>query len=280
MKSRKHSPYRGGFTLVELLVVIAIIAILVGLLLPAVNAARSAARRMSCSNNMRNIGLAMLTYENSTSHLPPAYTTNPDHNGITFVLPYLEQGNIYDKIDQSKDWDDVANDPATENNIAVLRCPSAPGNQDWVADYAANTLFTTTAVNKLGGKLTQTRSNYDGLLQEDPQPLAVCRDGASNTMLYFEDGGRPEKWTESGLVSGTVSGSRWADRASYFHTHDVCGGSQVQNCNNNNEIYSFHDGGCMYVFADNHVSFISDSLDANVWVSLFTSRAGDINEAQ
>src|SRR3954470_19143797 len=119
MKRRSSSR---GFTLVELLVVIAIIGILVALLLPAIQAAREAARRMQCTNKMKQIGLAILNYESAKKQLPLAYTPNftgpigkgpcpgantpgnldnykPHHFVLTFILPYLELQNIYDQID-------------------------------------------------------------------------------------------------------------------------------------------------------------------------------------
>src|SRR5262245_19571769 len=93
---------RRGFTLVELLVVIAIIAMLIALLLPAVQAAREAGRRSSCSNNLRQMALAVHTYSDSKNQLPSSVrpaglTTLPRIAGLTFLLPYLEQGSMYDQ---------------------------------------------------------------------------------------------------------------------------------------------------------------------------------------
>jgi prepilin-type N-terminal cleavage/methylation domain-containing protein/prepilin-type processing-associated H-X9-DG protein len=133
---------RGGFTLVELLVVIAIIGILVGLLLPAVQAAREAARRMQCSNNLKQLGLAMHNYEGTFKTFPPAYFVDSRLNAQmwgTMILPFIEQkplGDVYDSrvpsFDQSPSLGYSAT--ATQSNLVAIQtpletfvCPSAPG---------------------------------------------------------------------------------------------------------------------------------------------------------
>src|SRR4029079_3652347 len=100
---------RAGFTLVELLVVIAIIGVLVALLLPAVQAAREAARRAQCTSQMKQYALAVLNYENAKKELPRAYTVNNgkvgSHGLTPFVLSYIEQGALAQRYDLTKDWD-------------------------------------------------------------------------------------------------------------------------------------------------------------------------------
>ncbi len=108
--------------------------ILVALLLPAVQAAREAARRMQCSNNIKQIALALHNYESEYKQLPPAYTVDENGNRLhswrTLLLPYMEQQALYRQIDFSKPWDDPANAFLQDTNIATFRCPSsgiAPG---------------------------------------------------------------------------------------------------------------------------------------------------------
>ncbi len=121
-------PSPRGFTLVELLVVIAIIGILVALLLPAVQSARESARRISCSNNLKQMGLAFHNYHDTHKYFP-----NYDAGGsismasaFTAILPYLEQGNTYQLYDFTKGNSDPANLQAVSQRIEVYLCPSAP----------------------------------------------------------------------------------------------------------------------------------------------------------
>jgi prepilin-type N-terminal cleavage/methylation domain-containing protein len=159
---------RCAFTLVELLVVIAIIGILVALLLPAIQAAREAARRTQCVNKMKQIGLAILNYESARKQLPLAYTPNytgqigtgpcpgtnipgnptngkPHHFVLTFILPYMEQQAVFDQIDiLTQDWNSktasaskkTINNDVVKVDIADYLCPSAEGRPDrYTTDY-------------------------------------------------------------------------------------------------------------------------------------------------
>jgi prepilin-type N-terminal cleavage/methylation domain-containing protein/prepilin-type processing-associated H-X9-DG protein len=175
MKMLSRPKRRGAFTLVELLVVIAIIGILVALLLPAIQAAREAARRVQCTNNLKQIGLAILNYESNKKEYPLAYTPNYDltqnkglcvgnaippsspatryknasnglaeHFVLTFILPYLEQQSLYDAIDLDMPWYSQTASTKTANknfevvkaDIADFLCPSAPGRSGkYTTDY-------------------------------------------------------------------------------------------------------------------------------------------------
>jgi len=119
-----------GFTLVELLVVIAIIGTLVGLLLPAVQSAREAARRMQCGNNLKQLAIALQNYESARKQLPLAYT---DPNGATkfhswapFLLPYVEEANLVSQYTLATEWWKSPNREIVINQLAVVQCPSTP----------------------------------------------------------------------------------------------------------------------------------------------------------
>lgn len=119
-----------GFTLVELLVVIAIIGILVGMLLPAVQSVRSAARRTACLNNIKNIGLAVHNFESAQSYVPPGARLGEGTGWHAFILPHIEQQNLYERIEivdpnQEFEWSDEG-ESVLQQLISLFRCPTEP----------------------------------------------------------------------------------------------------------------------------------------------------------
>jgi len=276
-------PRRPGMTLVELLVVIAIVALLIGLLLPAVQGVRETGRRTQCGNQMRQIGFAILAHEQSHRTLPPGWTRPASgsslpkaHSVYTYILPQLEQLAIHDRVDWNSDWNAGTNGTSLAVALPVAVCPSAPGGRQFVADYASCELIASTASSPLvGSGAITSRPTWTGTLRNGPRSAADIRDGLSNTWLFFEDAGRPQGWADgrpTGSIS--VSGARWADVENYFHVHEQRGG-RMQNLTNNNEIYSFHPGGATFGMGDGSVRFGSDQIDPEVFVSVFTGKAGD-----
>ena len=153
--------------------VLGIIAILIALLLPAVRTARPAARRAQCVNNLKQIMLALHSYEQMHKALPPAYTVDangrPLHSWRTLILPYLEQERLYQTIDLSKPWNDPANAKALDTDLPVFRCPESDGPRN-----------TTTYLAIAGPN--------GGLLPKEPRRLAEITDAHSSTMMVIEAG--------------------------------------------------------------------------------------------
>jgi len=276
-----------GFTLVELLVVLTIIAILVALLIPAVQMARETARRLQCSNNLKQLGLGILSYEQSHRVFPPAYCRQPAHNMLAFILPYVEQQAVFERYHFDRDWSAAENQAARQTHLSIFVCPSAPGGRRCVTDYATCEEFWSTAKSMLlaTGQVTP-RSEWENLFRaarlpefpnSRPTRVADVTDGLSNTLMLFEDAGRPEEYRGGRRTGRTdVTGALWADDEVEIWVHDVCDTMRVINCNNNNEIYSFHPAGCNFLFGDGAVRFLGQNIHTETFVSLFTRAAGDV----
>ncbi|TWU38940.1 hypothetical protein Q31b_40180 [Novipirellula aureliae] len=192
------STKRTAFTLVELLVVIAIIGVLVGLLLPAVQAAREAARRMQCSNHLKQIALACHNYQSAFKSFPPSAivdldTTTTGNNGSWGVhgriLPFLEQENVFDRVDLSIAWD---NQSAIDGvKIPVFACPSDPLS-DQVRTFSDNrpALYPTNYGFNFGRWFVydpSTQKGGDGMFFPNRfLDFRDCLDGTSHTLLIAE----------------------------------------------------------------------------------------------
>src|SRR5437764_3116684 len=121
---RFHSDRVRGFTLIELLVVIAIIGVLIGLLLPAVQQVREAANRAKCTNNLKQIGLAMHGYHDAYYAFPPAFAKPSNWGWAVWILPWIEQGNLYNTINPQATG--ITVNAATTTKLLIYTCPSDP----------------------------------------------------------------------------------------------------------------------------------------------------------
>lgn len=288
---------RFGFTLVELLVVIAIIGILIGLLLPAVQAVREAARRMQCSNNLKQIGLAIHNFENTHKTLPPGADWKPDgpKRGSMFVylLPFLEQGSLHAHFNlKSSDTDGTVisqtGELAGSVLISTLVCPSDNRSDRYFGlaahNYSASRGPTDVYVNE-NCFCNHDWQDFSMAPLDDPRRfagpftrvgtrarLADVSDGLSNTLFVGEV--RPEcsEHARNGWASSN-NGNGYCTTIipiNFETCNDASPNPCRQSCNWNTEVgfKSAHSDGCQYLLGDGSVRFIQESLDHTVYQHL------------
>ncbi len=295
---------RKAFTLIELLVVIAIIAVLIGMLLAAVQKVREAANRMACSNNLKQIGLAMQQFHDAYGKFPPGVvngtvrelgiTASVEHGTMPFLLPYLEQQNLANQYDRNLNWFDAKNQPVAKTPLGVVQCPSAESNRT-ETDFDHMVDGKVAACSDYAGIREVHKALLDsGYVDKPANPASVMQinvmvrladvtDGASNTILFAEDAGRPQLWHKGQLVSGEkITGGPWAGRNLIWGTPP----DAVQppwpcaiNCSNHREVYSFHPGGANAVFADGSVHFLKAGMRLRVLARLVTRAGGEVVSA-
>jgi prepilin-type N-terminal cleavage/methylation domain-containing protein/prepilin-type processing-associated H-X9-DG protein len=278
-----------GFTLVELLVVIAIIGALVGMLLPAVQRVREAGRRVSCMNNMKQMGLGLTNYEAARRRFPPGADVLPtanlpwgrNHAWSSFILPYLEGSEVATKIDYTRWWNaSGGNDIASDIILPMYVCPSGierfPGKQDYggVYGWSIPELDAGKAAQNLkSGVLVRTAEVVDerNVLVPPVQARSIT-DGLSKTLIVVEavDRKYEDPQEEDGNTNSSIGAARWA-----CGFNAVLLSSRSINDPTIDGFRSLHPGGIQAVYADGHVAFIAESVDANALVALVTKAGGE-----
>ena len=309
---RRSDPYRlrFGFTVVELLVVITIIAILLALLLPGVQAAREAARRVQCKNNLHQIGLALHNYHGAFGRFPPQSTQGGFHGWAIFTLSFMERQNVRDKYNMAYRWNAPQNAEAVEAIVPEFQCPSSRlsgtarthiGGGRWAAtnDYAPPGAVSR---NLVTAGFIRPRPDYEGLMRGWKRTgFRDALDGTSSTLMFAEDTSRPDYYVTPGRLgprysppsggnfgveNGIVKGAAWADARNgipmHGFTYDGASspGPCPMNCTNNNEMFSFHPGGVHCLLADGAVRFLSESIDIDTMASLITAGSKEVIDVE
>jgi prepilin-type N-terminal cleavage/methylation domain-containing protein/prepilin-type processing-associated H-X9-DG protein len=251
-----------GFTLIELLVVIAIIGVLIALLLPAVQAAREAARRTQCLNNLRQIGIALHGYHDANQVFPPggwvagANRTTRWIAWSALLLGHMEQQALQNSLNLDLGYDRPANSTAAATVLSVYLCPSSRRQQVRVSGRGACDYG-----GIYGERITSPNNPPKGaMLYDQTISIAAVRDGTSQTIFvgedsFFTDG----QW----IYARNVFDQAFAiNKAPAFE----------------NDIRSEHPGGAQVVFGDGHARFLMESIDLRTLAALCTRAGSEIVE--
>lgn len=310
-----NAKMRRGFTLVELLVSIAIIGVLIALLLPAVLSVREAARRLQCSNNLKQLGLAMHHYHDTHGAFPPAFVNNGPylttpysftHGWSPFILPFVEQEPLY-KLYR---WDfplyTLENKPVCSSHLKIFECASTPDRERYM-EFGPYQQFKSkgacgdyTIALGVDARLAQNGwvdqvIDYRGALTHVPTPaltptqnaiptsFANITDGTSNTVLLAEVAGRPTRWLARQRGQEQVlEGGPW----NHFKGGIILQGKTADgtanvgtcpiNCTNAGEVFSFHPGVANVVFVDGSVRPLTTGMNIRVMARLITRAGGEV----
>ena len=299
---------RAAFTLIELLVVIAVIGILVALLLPAVQAAREAARRISCTNNLRQIGLALHHYHDEWRNFPPARNPYPlVHSALARILPYVEQENVQRLVVYELPLAAPANVAASQTKLRLYLCPSDAGRIGASLHGASNYV-----VNVGSGTVNYGLiADGDGMFNQRPIGFQDLIDGSSSTAACSESllgsgldapavskmekrrqrllmaGGNDTTPADCNAASGTWSGQRgakWIDGhyGNTLYNHFYPPNPDEWDCGNGSgnkalsTARSMHSGGVNLLMADGSIRQYADHVDLALWRAISTRGGGDL----
>lgn len=289
-----------AFTLVELLVVIAIIGVLIALLLPAVQQAREAARRMSCSNQIKQLGLALHNYHDTYGKLPPGLVTNNHLSWQVQILPFLEQSALLDAIQtvgaMNENWENIdemttlGNPPLAKTEVQAYVCPSDVGGglNERAAGYAKSNyvgVFSAyynptnpTATNDNGG--TDRQATF---FDNSKVKFRDFVDGMSNTIIVAERQTSPRSGPAGSLWVGYTQDSSAAINSTIAQfqirlrmeraSNDT---DYVINGTTNYNPSSYHPGGAQFLRGDASVVFLPETINLRTQAALGTIDGGEV----
>jgi prepilin-type N-terminal cleavage/methylation domain-containing protein/prepilin-type processing-associated H-X9-DG protein len=286
-----------AFTLIELLVVIAIIAVLVGLLLPAVQKVREAANLISCKNNLKQIGLAMHAYHDSRGRFPVGYLdptpwpqldNGPGWGWAAFLLPYLEEGNLYNQINFNVDVGDPSMATVRTTPLKIFKCPSDTdvgvftltdgGSNSWQIAYGNYV-----ACNGNDGVDCFCSPPHTGSFLRAVKGFKIVdiSDGLSNTLFVCDRSHFLSYSSWVGCPTGAInpfllSPGNFGAETTLVMCHSGMTGPNAPGVFDADSTRSPHVGGVPYLFGDGSVHFISNAVDIPTWFGMATRAGGEI----
>lgn len=313
----RHGPRsidRRGFTLIELLVVITILGLLVAILLPAVQSAREAARRAHCQNNLRQIGLALHGYHDAQGLFPPGFSL--DEPGVTFavtgwgwgarLLGGLEQGALYNAINQSLSYTVPAQQTVIETRLSIFLCPSSGGGGPMSTGYVDQPISTTRNMSSgqyVASAASVSRRGIHGQIAQGDGvfflnsriALRDLADGTSSTLMIGERSRNVADATwvgvpQTSFILCTKDGWRVKTCASAMFmvlgrtgpASDIIFGAVPTGSTPNSPgsgadgFWSLHRGGCNFLLGDGSVRFLKETISEDVFKTLATRAGGEV----